>query len=81
MFTPKITDAMNEAMCKPYCEEEIGNALFQIGPPGSILPKKLGLPEGRHGAYSLGLFYSGCMLNGVNNTSIVLIPRGPNPKH
>ena len=31
-ITPKVSAEMNEALCKVYTEEEISNALFQIGP-------------------------------------------------
>ena len=29
---PKVTDEMNDMLCKVYSDEEISNALFQIGP-------------------------------------------------
>lgn len=32
LFEPRITADMNAELCKPYSAEEIGNALFQIGP-------------------------------------------------
>lgn len=32
LFDPKITDEINAELCKPYSAEEIGDALFQIGP-------------------------------------------------
>jgi hypothetical protein len=37
-FEPRITDEMNTDLCKELSEEEIGDALFQMGPlkaPGS----------------------------------------------
>jgi hypothetical protein len=32
LFHPKITDAMNEELCRDFSDEEIGTALFQTGP-------------------------------------------------
>lgn len=31
-IVPKVTAEMNEALCAPYSENEISEALFQIGP-------------------------------------------------
>jgi hypothetical protein len=32
MVEPKVTESMNEDLCKEYSDEEIGDELFQIGP-------------------------------------------------
>ena len=32
IIAPKVSAEMNEALCQEYTEEEISNALFQIGP-------------------------------------------------
>lgn len=32
LFDVVITDEMNADLCKPYSQEEISDALFQIGP-------------------------------------------------
>jgi hypothetical protein len=32
MFNLVISDDMNKDLCKPFLEEEISDALFQIGP-------------------------------------------------
>jgi hypothetical protein len=32
LFEACITSDMNDELCKPFTDEEIGNALFQIGP-------------------------------------------------
>jgi hypothetical protein len=32
LFQPVITEEMNASMCREFSEEEISNALFQIGP-------------------------------------------------
>jgi hypothetical protein len=32
LFDTRVTDEVNEELCRPFTDEEIGNALFQIGP-------------------------------------------------
>ena len=52
LFDQCITDDMNDTLCKPFTEEEISNALFQIGPliarpgrsSGKIFSEELGAP-------------------------------------
>jgi hypothetical protein len=39
LFQPAITDAMNDELCRNFTDEEIGDALFQMGPlkaPGQM---------------------------------------------
>jgi hypothetical protein len=36
----KVTSDMNEELCKPYPDEEIGKALFQMGPTKSPGPNE-----------------------------------------
>lgn len=31
-ITPKVTDAMNAVLVAPFSEQEVSDALFQIGP-------------------------------------------------
>ena len=31
-IAPKVTEQMNAMLCAPFSEEEVSNALFQIGP-------------------------------------------------
>jgi hypothetical protein len=31
LFHPRITNAMNEELCRDFSDEKIGNALFQMG--------------------------------------------------
>lgn len=89
LFEECITPEMNLDFSKPYSEEEIGNALFQIGPlkaPG---------PDGFPGRFfqrnwlllkediipAVQEFYeSGNMPAGVNETCVVLIPKVPEPE-
>jgi hypothetical protein len=89
MVEPKVTESMNEDLCKEYSDEEIGDALFQIGPikaPG---------PDGFSARFfqrnwdvlkqdvTRGVrqfFESGRMVEDVNNTTIVLIQKKDNPE-
>jgi hypothetical protein len=32
MTQPKVTEQMNEDLCKDFTDHEIGDAMFQIGP-------------------------------------------------
>ena len=32
LFKPRVTDDMNDDLCKPFTEKEISDALFQMGP-------------------------------------------------
>ena len=32
LFEKRVTQDMNDRLCKDFTEEEIGDALFQIGP-------------------------------------------------
>ena len=78
---------MNEALCKPFTDDEISDALFQIGPlkapgpdgfPARFFQRNWEvLREEVIGAVRI-FFDEGVMPEGVNNTSIVLIPKKDN---
>ncbi|XP_066347579.1 uncharacterized protein [Miscanthus floridulus] len=88
LIEPKISDTMNNDLCQDFSTEEIADALFQMGPlkaPG---------PDGflarffqRHWevvkedlvAAVKGFFRDGYLPPGVNDTAIVIIPKGADP--
>jgi hypothetical protein len=86
---PQITEEMNESLCKEFSGEEILDALFQIGPLKAPGPD--GFPTWffqRHWDImkqyvTRGMqdfFATGKMPPGVNETSIVLLPKKDEPE-
>jgi AraC-like DNA-binding protein len=84
---PKINDEMNEGLCKELPEKEIADAMFQMRPLKA--PGLDGFPAcfyQRHWdtmskdvvAMTQQLFSDGVLLEGINDTAIVLIPKGNN---
>lgn len=88
-ITPKVTMEMNESLCQPYSEKEISDALFQIGPlkapgcdgfPARFYQRNWTVLKAEIVAAVQDLFTTGVMPDGVNGTTIVLIPKVPHPK-
>uniref|UniRef100_A0A452XL47 Reverse transcriptase domain-containing protein n=1 Tax=Aegilops tauschii subsp. strangulata TaxID=200361 RepID=A0A452XL47_AEGTS len=86
---PRVTTTMNESLCKAYIEEEISNALFQIGPlkapgcdgfPARFYQRNWSVVKGEICAAVQDFFMTGLMPDNVNDTEIVLIPKVPHPK-
>jgi hypothetical protein len=84
----QITREMNEKLCAAYSDEEIGNALFQIGPlkapgkdgfPARFYQRHWGIFKEDITAAVKEFFRSGKMPEGINDTIIVLIPKKKNP--
>jgi hypothetical protein len=89
LIEPIISAQTNSNLCKDYSDEEIGTALFQIGPLKAPGPDGL---LGRFFQRNWALlkedvipavkefFATGVMPPGVNDTCIVLIPKVPHPE-
>jgi hypothetical protein len=89
LFDEKITPEMNEKLCEEFSDKEISDALFQIGPlkapgpdgfPARFFQRNWGvLKEEIIGAVK-DFFQTGIMPKGVNETTIVLIPKVDDPE-
>ena len=86
---PKVTEQMNAMLSAPFSEEEVSNALFQIGPlkppgmdgfPARFYQRNWAALKTKITAAVFEFFVSGSMPEGVNDTAIVLIPKVPHPK-
>ncbi|KAK1621216.1 hypothetical protein QYE76_026733 [Lolium multiflorum] len=85
----KVTNAMNDDLCRDFTDEEIGDALFQIGPlkapgvdgfPARFYQRNWGtIREQVINAVKL-FFATGNMPEGVNDMAIVLIPKNDQPE-
>lgn len=84
LFQRKVSDEMNETLCKDFTDDEISNAVFQIGPlkapgpdgfPARFYQRNWGSLKTDiiHGVKKF--FCTGIMPEGVNDTAIVLIPK------
>jgi hypothetical protein len=84
-----VSDNINDTLCKEFSDDKISDALFQIGPIKAPGPD--GLPA-RFFQWNWALlkteviravkdfFEKGIMPEGINDTIIVLIPKGINPE-
>jgi hypothetical protein len=84
----KITEEMNDQLCKEFSDEEISDALFQIGPikapgpdgfPARFYQRNWVVVRAEIVAAVKQFFSTGHMPEGTNDTSIVLIPKIDNP--
>jgi len=90
LLEPAVLAQANESLCSDYSDEEIGTALFQIGPlkapgpdglPARFFQRNWGLVKEDVIQAVKEFFSTGVMPPGVNDTCIVLIPKVPHPEH
>lgn len=88
LIAPKVTEADNERLTRPFTDDEIADALFQIGAlkatgsdgfPAQFFQRNWDTLKVSVIAFVREFLVSGVMLDGVNSTSIVLIPNITNP--
>jgi hypothetical protein len=89
MTQEKVTPAMNADLCKDFTDDEIGDALFQIGPlkapgvdgfPARFYQQNWGMiKEEEINAVKL-FFVTGRMPEGMNDTAIILIAKIDQPE-
>lgn len=88
LFQAKVTAEMNDLFCADFKDEEIAQALFQIGPlkapgpdgfPARFYQRNWGIIKEDIISAVSKFFQTGCMPEGVNNTAIVLIPKIEQP--
>jgi hypothetical protein len=90
LFEEKITPDMNEKLCSEFSDKEISDALFQIGPlkapgpdgfPARFFQRNWGALKEEIIAGVKNFFQTGVMPAGVNDTTIVLIPKMDDPEN
>jgi hypothetical protein len=90
LFQPMITKEMNKGLCKNFSMEEISDALFQIGPLKAPGPDGFPVRFFQRNWEALRedltrvvqqFFVSGVMPVGVNDTTIVLLPKKDEPEN
>ena len=83
-----MTDEDNAKLCAPFSDKEISDAMFQIGPlkapgpdgfPAMFFQRNWSIVRDDVIAAVKDFFDTGIMPEGVNSTSIVLIPKISNP--
>jgi hypothetical protein len=81
----KISDAMNESLTRPYTAKEVKKAIFMMGPnkapgPDGLTQEHWDLVGPSVIAVVLNFLNGGIMVEDINKTMIVLIPKINNPQ-
>jgi hypothetical protein len=80
-----VSEEMNHELCKEFSDEEISDALFQIGPikapgpdglPARFFQRNWAVLKKEVTTAVRNFFSTGLMAEGINDTVIVLIPKG-----
>ncbi|XP_073360138.1 uncharacterized protein [Aegilops tauschii subsp. strangulata] len=88
LIQTRVTDSMNDGLCTDFSDKEIVDALFQIGPlkapgpdgfPARFFQRNWAVMREQVMAGVREFFRTGIMPEGVNDTSIVLIPKEKDP--
>lgn len=88
MLPRRVDEDMNKSLTKEFTEKEISDALFQIGPlkapgrdgfPARFFQRNWGVLKKEVTDAVLSFFENGIMPEGINDTTIVLIPKNKNP--
>lgn len=89
LVAKRVTPDMNSLLTKHFSPEEVSATLFQIGPlkamgidgfPARLYQKNLETIKGDVTKAVLSFFDDGIMPEGINDTVIVLIPKGKDPQ-
>ena len=89
LINTRVTNNMNDSLCADFTDKEITDALFQIGPlkapgpegfPARFFQRNWDVMREQVIAGVKEFFNSGRMPEGVNDTSVVLIPKGGKPE-
>jgi hypothetical protein len=89
LIQPKVTEEMNDKLLLDFTDREIADALFQIGPlkapgpdgfPARFFQRNWGLVKDENVLAVKEFFRTGVMPDGVNDATILLIPKVDQPK-
>jgi hypothetical protein len=88
-FERRVSEDTNDLLCKDFSDEEIGDALFQIGPHKAPGRDGFLAPFFQRNWRTIKVdviqavkcfFRDGVMPEEVNDTNVVVIPKVPHPK-